>query len=126
MSPKKAYDSHYKLPIPVRRALRKLGADIRDARIRRRISTTLLAERALISRATLLRVEKGSPGTSLGTFATVLFVLGMIGRLADLADIRYDELGLTLDGERLPKRVRYRSKSHPQETGDDSRNSSSR
>ena len=47
------------LPIPVRRALRKLGQDIKDARKRRRIPMALLAERARISRATLTKVEKG-------------------------------------------------------------------
>jgi len=33
-------------PIPVRRAVRKLGQDIRDARLRRRIATEILAQRA--------------------------------------------------------------------------------
>ena len=64
------------LPIPVRRALGKLGTDIRDARRRRRIPTAVMAERALISRMTLNKVEKGNPGVSLGIYATVLFVLG--------------------------------------------------
>ena len=41
------------VPIPVRLAVRKLGQDIRDARLRRRISTAVMAERASISRTTL-------------------------------------------------------------------------
>ena len=53
-----------KLPIPVTRALRKLGHDIRDARRRRRIPVAILAERASISRMTLNKVEKGDPGVS--------------------------------------------------------------
>ena len=88
------------LPIPVERALRKLGADIRDARRRRRIPTTLLAERASVSRTTLGKVENGDPGTSAGAYATVLFVLGMIDRLADLADAGQDRVGLALEEER--------------------------
>jgi transcriptional regulator with XRE-family HTH domain len=94
------------LPIPVRRALHKLGSDIRDARKRRRIPTALMAERALISRTTLVKVEKGDPTVSMGTYATILFVLGMSDRLADLVDIRQDAVGLALDEERLPIRIR--------------------
>ena len=97
------------LPIPVRRALRKLGTDIRDARRRRRIPTAIMAERAFISRMTLNKVEKGDPGVSLGIYATVLFVLGMTDRLAELADPTYDPVGLGLEAERLPQRIRIRA-----------------
>ena|SRR5438874_10790616 len=93
-------------PIPVTRALRKLGQDIRDARRRRRIPVAILAQRASISRATLHKVEKGDPGVSLGAYATVLFALGMTGRLADVADPRQDTVGLELEEENLPKRIR--------------------
>lgn len=93
------------LPIPVKRALKKLGQDIADARRRRRIPTTLMAKRAMISRATLTRVEKGSPHVSLGIYATVLFVLGLEKRLADLADVRADDIGLELEEDRLPQRI---------------------
>ncbi|TJW07133.1 MAG: hypothetical protein E5W82_24610 [Mesorhizobium sp.] len=96
----------YNLPIPVRRALRKLGQDIRDARRRRRIPSAILAERASISRTTLVKVEKGEPGVSLGTYATVLFVLGLTDRLSTLADVRNDPRGLELEEEHLPKRIR--------------------
>jgi len=94
------------LPIPVRRALKKLGADICDARRRRRIPTAVMAERAFISRMTLNKVEKGNPGVGLGIYASVLFVLGMTERLADLADPRHDTVGLDLESERLPQRIR--------------------
>jgi transcriptional regulator with XRE-family HTH domain len=93
-------------PIPVIRALRKLGQDIRDARRRRRIPVALMAERASISRTTLNKVENGVPGVSFGTYVTVLFVLGMVERLADVADPRHDAVGLELEEERLPKRIR--------------------
>lgn len=93
-------------PIPVTRALRKLGRDIRDARRRRRIPSAILAERTTISRMTLFRVERGDPGVAFGTYATVLFVLGMLDRLADVADPRYDTLGRELEEEHLPQRIR--------------------
>ena len=99
-------DRRRSMPIPVRRALRKLGADLRDARRRRRIPVAIMAERASVSRTTLRKVEVGDPGVSLGIYATVIFVLGMVDRLADLADARSDAVGLELDEERLPKRIR--------------------
>lgn len=93
------------LPIPVGRALRKLGHDIRDARRRRRIPAEIVAARASISRTTLVKIEKGEPGVAIGSYAIVLFVLGMTDRFADLADPRNDAVGLQLEEEHLPQRI---------------------
>jgi len=93
------------LPLPVKRTLKKLGADLADARKRRRISTSTMAQRAMISRTTLVKVEKGEPGVSIGVIATVIFILGMTDRLADLVDASHDRLGLDLESEKLPKRI---------------------
>lgn len=94
------------LPLTVRRGLTKLGGDISAARRRRRISMELLAERAFVSRATLRRVERGDPAVGMGIYATVLFLLGLSDRIAALAEPTSDEVGLGLDEERLPRRVR--------------------
>jgi DNA-binding XRE family transcriptional regulator len=104
------------LPLPVVRALRKLGSDIRDARRRRRIPTTTMAQRASVSRTTLAKVEKGDPGVQLGIYATVLYILGFTNRIADLADIRKDETGLQLEEEHLPQRIRMPSSSSSSRT----------
>ena len=95
------------MPFPVQRALRKLGEDIRDARRRRRISTMMMAERASVSRTTLYKVEKGDATVAVGTYARVLFVLGMTERLAEMVDPRYDGIGLSLEDSILPQRIRY-------------------
>lgn len=100
-------------PVPVIRAIRKLGHDIRDARRRRRITTTILAERASISRTTLNKVEKGDPNVSLGIYTTVLFVLGLVDRIADLADHHHDSVGRALEEEQLPQRVRLAPRRKP-------------
>lgn len=97
-------------PLPVKRALKKLGQDLRDARKRRRITMELAAERAAISRATLTKIEKGDDGVSLGAYAKILFVLGMIERLVELADPTFDSLGLGLEADNLPKRIRHSKK----------------
>src|SRR5438552_11311503 len=98
------------LPLPARRALLKLGHDLRDARRRRRIPSAVAAERASISRMTLLKVEKGDPSVAMGIYATVLFVLGLSDRLADLSDAAHDPTGLQLEEEHLPQRIRTSSK----------------
>jgi transcriptional regulator with XRE-family HTH domain len=94
------------VPIPALKALRKLGQDINDARRRRRITIELIAERATLSRATVFKIEKGDPTVSIGRYASMLFVLGMIDRLSDLADGSQDLLGRRLEDEKLPQRVR--------------------
>ena len=94
------------LPLPARHALRKLGHDLRDARRRRRIPVAIAAQRASISRTTLVKIEKGDPGVALGIYATVLFVMGMVERLADLADPKNDAVGRQLEEEHLPQRIR--------------------
>lgn len=94
------------LPLSVRRTLTKLGSGISAARRRRRLPMELMADRAFISRNTVARVQRGDPGVSMGIYATVLFVLGMSERIGDLADASTDRIGLTLEEDRLPSRVR--------------------
>ncbi|MDE0364732.1 MAG: helix-turn-helix domain-containing protein [Gammaproteobacteria bacterium] len=89
----------------VRRALRKLGADIRDARRRRRLPMAVVAERAFTSRSTLQRVEAGDTNVGIGIYAGVLQALGLLQGLSQVADIRYDTVGQTLSSAALPKRV---------------------
>lgn len=93
------------LPRAARRALAKLGEDIRVARKKRRVSTVSMAERAFISRSTLHKLERGDPTVSIGIYATVLGLLGLVDRLGDIADRRDDTLGLDIDEERLPKNI---------------------
>ena len=59
------------------RILEGLGQNIKMARLRRKMSTEQLAERAGIGRMTLYKVEKGSPVVSMGNYMQVLFILGL-------------------------------------------------
>ncbi|MDX2104589.1 MAG: hypothetical protein EAZ99_01805 [Alphaproteobacteria bacterium] len=92
--------------VAVRRALRKLGADIRDARRRRKLPMAILAERAFTSRATLQKIEAGDTGVSIGLYGAVLLSLGLLDGLAMAADISVDTVGQTLSSQDLPQRVR--------------------
>jgi hypothetical protein len=55
-------------------------------------------------------------GVSMGTYATVLFILGLGERLADLADVAHDRVGLQLEEQNLPKRIRTSNKRQPKGT----------
>ena len=112
----------HKPPVAVRSALRKLGADIREARLRRGLPARVVADRAFTSRPTLRRIETGDHRVGIGIYAAVLHALGMLGALKDLADPTRDPVGLALASEQLPKRARLRrpraaSENEPREQG---------
>ena len=95
-------------PAAVRRALRKLGLDIHDARRRRKLPMAVVAERAFTSRSTLQRIEAGDPSVSIGIYAGVLHALGLLGGLGGVADISNDSVGQALASADLPKHVHLR------------------
>jgi transcriptional regulator with XRE-family HTH domain len=97
----------------VRRALRKLGADIRDARKRRRLPMSVVADRAFTSRTTLQRIEAGDAGVGMGIYAAVLQALGLLDELALVADISRDTVGQSLAAGELPIRARPRRPAKP-------------
>lgn len=85
--------------------LEQMGEQIRLARLRRKLSAELVAERAGISRATLSSVEKGAPSVAIGAYAAVLHALNDMDK--DLLLIaRDDELGRKLQDLELPTRRR--------------------
>jgi transcriptional regulator with XRE-family HTH domain len=67
------------------RILIDLGENIKFARLRRKLTTEIVCERAGIGRNTLWMIEKGSPTVSMGAYAQVLFTLGMQQDLLKLA-----------------------------------------
>lgn len=94
------------LPLPVERAIRKLGSDISLARRRRHISQESLAERMGASLSTVRRMEKGDVRVPIHFVARALHIFGEIQALERLLDTANDDIGLTLMDEQLPKRVR--------------------
>ena len=82
-----------------RNILLALGENIKLARLRRKLSAEQVSERAGISRPTLLSIEKGNPGVSMGSYIQVLFVLGLEKDL--LAVARDDILGRKLQDAKL-------------------------
>ena len=94
----------------VEKILAELGENIKLARLRRKLSTAQIAERANISRPTLWGIEKGSGRIAMGAYAQVLFVLGLENDLLKLAG--EDLLGRKLQDakllvkDRAPKRTK--------------------
>ena len=85
--------------------LSQMGDQIRMARLRRRLPSELIAERAGVSRATVSAVERGNPSVAIGAYAAVLQALG--GLEKDLLLIaKDDELGRKLQDLALPQRRR--------------------
>lgn len=96
----------------VERAVKKLGADLKDARRRRRIKTALMAERLGVSRATLERMEKGETSVSMGTYAKAIYTLdpNKLSELAEIFSRENDVLGQVVSDRELPQRIRGPSK----------------
>jgi len=92
----------------MKRILENLGENVKLARLRRRLSTQQVSERADISRPTLSAIEKGKPTVSIGLYLQVLFVLGLAENFLKVAND--DELGRKLQDaglkvkQRAPKR----------------------
>ncbi len=91
--------------------LEQMGLQIKYARLRRKLSSELVAERAGISRATLCAIEKGAPSVAVGCYASVLHALNYMDK--DLLLVaKDDELGRKLQdlelpiGKRVTKKVR--------------------
>jgi transcriptional regulator with XRE-family HTH domain len=85
--------------------LRDLGQRLREARLRRRFSVSLVAQRAQVSRPTMNKVEQGDSAVTMGTYLRVLAVLGLDKDLQAVA--ADDALGRRLQDAELgtPKRA---------------------
>lgn len=94
------------IPLPVERALRRVGRSVALARRRRYLSQEDLAERIGASVSTVRRLEGGHPGTALQHFARALQVFGELEKFEKLMDTAQDSIGLALMDENLPQRVR--------------------
>ena len=85
--------------------LRELGQRLREARLRRRFTASLVAQRADISRPTLNKVEQGDAAVTMGTYLRVMSVLGLDKDLGMLA--ASDPVGRRLQDAQLatPRRA---------------------
>ena len=85
------------LPPEAAQALVRLGEHLALARVRRHESQRQWAARIGISAPTLIRLERGDPGVSMGIYATALWMIGRTPALADLASPEHDRGALEAD-----------------------------
>jgi len=97
------------LPPAAADALRRLGENIAIARVRRKESQRVWAKRLGVSIPTLIRLEQGDPGVSIGILATALWMIGRVQALPELADPEKDRGALELDVREAMRRRAVRS-----------------
>ena len=93
-------------PAAVENALKRLGQNIRIARLRRKLRLEDVAGRMGISRFTLSDVEKGKPTSTIVAYLGALWALGLLDQLDSVADPDCDEEGKILERARAPKTAR--------------------
>ena len=97
------------LPPATAQALRGLGENLAIARVRRRESQRTWAKRLGISVPTLIRMERGDPGVSVGIYATALWLMGRVAALPALAAPAEDKGALESEVRGAVKRRAVRS-----------------
>lgn len=93
-------------PYPVEQALRRLGANLRTARIRRNYTIEEVAEKIGTGRRAVMDAEKGKPSSGIGVYAALLWAYDLLQPLNDVANPAKDEQGLTLASFREKTRAR--------------------
>jgi len=98
-------------PFAVEDALRRLGANIKTARLRRNLSHADLASKLGVDRHVIADAEHGKLTTGVGIYVGILWSMDLLPSLSHVADPRDDEVGLALSS--LDERERARSGGGP-------------
>src|ERR1700722_13212814 len=94
-------------PYQVEQTLKKLGRDLKTARLRRNFTGKEASQKIGTSRFAVADAERGKPSTSVAVYAALLWAYGLVDRLADVADPSNDEEGTRLALSRGPLRARH-------------------
>jgi transcriptional regulator with XRE-family HTH domain len=97
--------AHRATPQSILDSIKRVGENVRAARLRRQWTEEELAQKAGISRLTLRSLERGSPGVGLSALVSTLWAMGLNGSLGRLASREEDTEGATLVESRLGSRV---------------------
>src|SRR5271154_1138263 len=97
-------------PYEIETGLKKLGSNLRIARLRRNLTIMDVAQKIGASRFAVADAEKGKASTGIAIYAALLWAYGLIDQLTDLADPARDEEGSTLALDRERTRATHRRK----------------
>jgi len=95
-------------PYPVERAIKRLGANLRKARLRRNLTIEEVAQKIGTGPRAVAEAEKGKPSTGMAVYTALLWTYGLLQPFFHLADPATDEEGLMLElsGGRVRARTR--------------------
>lgn len=93
-------------PFQVEQALRKLGSNLRTARLRRDLTIQQAAEKIGTGPRAVSDAERGKPSTGIAVYTALLWVYDLLGAFEDLANPLKDEQGLALASRRDRTRAR--------------------
>lgn len=95
-------------PYSVEKALKRLGGNLRTARIRRSLTVEEVAQKIGTGVRAIYDAEKGKPSTSIATYVALLWVFDLLNEFEMLADPSHDTEGLALalsqEGKRASRR----------------------
>ena len=94
------------IPFPVEQSLRRLGASLKTARLRRNLSLEFVAEKIGTNRRVIADAENGKPTTGIAIYAALLWAYGLLPQLDDVAAPERDGEGQTLSNRRERTRAR--------------------
>lgn len=94
-------------PYAVEQAIRRLGADLRTARLRRNLTIKEVAEKLGTGPRAIMDAEKGKPTAAIATYAGLLWTYDLLSQLGDVADPIYDQEGSALAASRGRTRARH-------------------
>lgn len=83
-------------PYDVEQALKKLGTDLRTARLRRNLTVDAVAAKIGTGRRAVADAEKGKVTTQIAVYAALLWAFGLVDRLGEAADPIIDQEGQRL------------------------------
>jgi transcriptional regulator with XRE-family HTH domain len=83
-------------PYPVEQTLKRLGADLRTARLRRNLTIEDMAQRIGTGVRAVADAEKGKPSTGVAIYMALLWALDLLGQMDDVGAPEKDSEGLAL------------------------------
>ncbi|MDR1911255.1 MAG: helix-turn-helix domain-containing protein [Helicobacteraceae bacterium] len=93
-------------PFAVESALKRLGQNLRTARLRRRLTQAQLSEKIGVGTRAISDAEKGKPTTAVSTYMALFWAFDLLDNIKDAADPLKDAEGLRLEALRAPRRAR--------------------